>query len=140
MAAEYSNVSISRTSIISVAAKRSMRSCRLPQRHWHKTQNHYQQRGDRQHDARCVERSLVVNRRDAEKSQSQQNSRPRPPDFRSEVSAENGKACRNQPAHPPMQTRIQRSQNMSAVQLARRKQVERGSKNSHPRSAANRMQ
>ena len=128
--------------------KRSLQACKnltrenldIQNRRRHEAQQKYQQRYSRCESPPRIERNCIVDWRAAQKAQSKENGCPDIPSAPVPEETEQQQQYRQECRNNAMAARAHRAQNMPAIQLARRQQIQGRGKKSDPRCSPHGVQ
>ncbi len=126
--------------IITGDSKRSMGIWRKVEGRGHETEEKDKKRKKRCPAAKRVERSGIVNGRDAKETHAEKEQSPNVPAFPEAEQSEREESHGKKQRHVMMKASIEGTQNVAAVQLGDRQEVERSSEEPNPGGAANGMQ
>src|SRR5207302_2416197 len=112
--------------IITGDGKRSMGSWRNVERRGHEGEEKDQQSQERSPSAAGIESRGIVDGWDAEESHCEDHSRPEVPTFPEAEESEHGKTSRQEERRIPVQARVERTKNMTTIELGNGHEVQRG--------------
>lgn len=117
----------------------SMRSSRKVERCGHEAQQEDDERAKRCPSASWVERRWIVDGSDTKKTDGEQQATPDVPALPELEKPKEDKAERKQDGHVAVEADADRTKDMAAIELGRRKKIERSGKETDPGGAADRV-